>query len=185
MQGARRSPEASNCDGHHPHCNSETPEKRHNQTMAESDRPVGVGVFVRRANSALGRLASRVATQQKLLAAVRACLPADLRAHCKAVALQRTQLTVFTQSSAWATRLRYAVGPMATELAKRDMPAPEKIHVRVLAPLETVEIRVKSCRNGLSSESAQVLLTTANTVSDPALAAALRKLAAHRRRSSG
>lgn len=152
--------------------------------MTESDRPVRVSVFVHRGNSTLERLATRVATQQKLLAAVRACLPADLRAHCQAVALQRTQLTVFTHSSAWATRLRYAVGPMATELAKRDMPAPESIHVRVLAPLETVETGVKSCRSRLSAESAHVLLTTANTVSDPALASALRKLAAHRRRSS-
>mgnify|MGYP003574253172 CR=1 FL=1 len=128
-------------------------------------------------SAALRQLGNRIAEQQSLLDRIRQQLPSDLAKHCQAAVRDADQLALYTDSPAWASRLRY-LGPALTSQLRADRRAIRKIRVRVLAigsqGLPSTPVR-KAKR--LSEENRRMLLEVADGFPEPGLRAALRRLA--------
>ena len=113
--------------------------------------------------------------QRKLLRLVRTLLPTTLDPHCLAVLLKDKKLLLYTDSSAWASRLRFHSRELIQALASRGVSV-TKINVRVLIRVERRGPKPRSMRR-LSGENAALLRQTAEDLSDPDLSAALARLA--------
>jgi len=125
-------------------------------------------------SAALRQLGRRLAEQRLLLDEVRLQLPADLAERCRAAVLGPAGLTLYTDSPAWASRLRY----LTPKLAERLPQGRRDVRVRVLAiPAQKArETRPRKVRR-LSEEDRRTLLEVADACSEPRLSAALRRLA--------
>jgi len=130
-------------------------------------------------SAGLRQLGHRLAEQQSLLERIRRQLPSDLAKHCLAAIGDADQLTLYTDSPAWASRLRY-LGPELTSQLRVDRRTIRKIRVRVLAisPRELPGPPARKARR-LSEENRRMLLEVADGFPEPGLRAALRRLAGH------
>lgn len=122
---------------------------------------------------------ARVDTQSKLLALVRAALPAELARQCLGATLAQDRLTVVAPSPVWASRLRYSFPLIQARLGESDVVV-ERLLVRI-SPQRSAKTREMPKPKAISDSSATLLRQTAETVDDVELAAALRRLAAHGR----
>ncbi len=122
---------------------------------------------------------ARVDTQSKLLALVRAALPAELACQCLGATLAQDRLTVVAPSPVWASRLRYSFPLIQARLGESDVVV-ERLLVRI-SPQRSAKTREMPKPKAISDSSATLLRQTAETVDDVELAAALRRLAAHGR----
>lgn len=128
-----------------------------------------------------GRLQSllrRAQAIEELTALVRTHLEAPLGQHCHVANLQHGVLTLQADSPAWAARLRYLTPQLRSALcadARFDVPL-ATIRVTV-APRAAPRPGRPPRRAQLSPESATTLRAAADGLSDPRLAAALRRLA--------
>ncbi len=100
------------------------------------------------------------------------------RAHCRVAALQEGCLMLLVTDANWATRLRYQHNRLLKEL--QTVPA--------FQTLKTIQIKVRPQdevvvpereRLTLSNQASRTLQETAANVSNPALRAALERLARH------
>lgn len=113
--------------------------------------------------------------QQALLAKIRQRLPAPLGEHLIGAHLQRRRLVLHVDTPAWASRLRYQAPTLARSL-RPDVPGLEDIQVRIQpAQARRREQNARSIR--LSAQAARHLRDTAAGLQDPALSAALQRLA--------
>lgn len=78
-------------------------------------------------------LSAALRQRERLLTAVRALLPAEVRVHCVGATREGTQLTLIAETSVWATRLRFATPPLLAAYAQRGDPL-TKVQVRILPP---------------------------------------------------
>lgn len=104
-------------------------------------------------------------------------LPSDLAPHCRTMSLKADTLTIEVDSSAWATRLRYLIPDLKYQL--RDFTATadvESVHCRV-RPAAQTEPPARKNTPHLSQTSASVIRSAAESISSPALKAALLRLA--------
>ena len=122
----------------------------------------------------LGAIASHARRLAELDALVRLCLGDDLAAHCRLADLRSGRLVLAADTPAWATRLRYHTPEIREKLAAAGVSVAECRVVVTPPPAPDVE---PGPRPGMSAQGADALNTTAETVRDPALAAALRRLA--------
>ena len=122
-------------------------------------------------------LVQKTRYHQRLLATVQAHLPPDLRAHCSGATTVGGQLLLFTESSVWATRLRYQ---------QRDLI--ERLRAHAYLPISAVRIQVTPSAQTLTSARRPLQLSHANAatirkaaaaIADSDLQAALRRLAKH------
>jgi len=81
----------------------------------------------------LGRLRQATAAQEDWLAWVRARLPPELAAAVVQAIPKGDQLVLRCSSAAWSARLRYALEPLAAELAAGSSPLKD-FAVRVAPP---------------------------------------------------
>ena len=113
---------------------------------------------------------------------MRAYLPPHLQDHARLAAADENAWVIKTESSAWATRLRYALPSLRQQLAahlKRELP-PFKLKVEPITDSVPKEPR----RLTLTEHSASVIEGAADSVNDERLGAALMRLAAHARKAS-
>jgi len=124
----------------------------------------------------LARLLRRVAAHRQVEDDFQACLPFELRGHCQLAGYRDGRVLLHVDSSAWATRLRYAL-PELTE------------HSALLRDADSIRVKVRPAvssspqrslpRPQLSSSAAQVLLDCSQHLQDRGLAASLQRLARH------
>ena len=142
--------------------------------MRNRPRPLNDYLQTDRAFSALLARAQR---QSALLQQIRDLLPPPLDRHCLAAVHDNNRLVLYVDSSAWASRLRFFSHDLAGKLKHREIAAQE-IVVRVL-----IENRRQPAAQPpapeLSHRNALLLRQVADTIDDPDLQTALRKLSSH------
>ncbi len=117
----------------------------------------------------LGRMLSK---QQTLLKAVRSHLPSPLDQHCLHTRISGKELIIHTDSPVWNARLRFH-GPQLIRAMRRQ--APHLQQLKINTHIDTSH-QVKRRQAMLSANSTAHILAVADTVADPELQAALRRL---------
>ncbi|MFZ1325185.1 MAG: DciA family protein [Candidatus Contendobacter sp.] len=129
------------------------------------------------ASGVLGALMTRARELKRLSGIFLAYLPPQLRAHALLVRLDAERWEVHTEAASWATRLRYALATIRQPLGQQLSIVLPKPRIRVKpAALPPVSHRPPLA---LPQGSAEQIERLARTLSDPALRAALQRLAAH------
>jgi len=131
-----------------------------------------------RSGSVLKELRRNLGIQEKLLILTRSLLPTPLDQHCISVQQHCSNLIIHTDSSAWASRLRYFSRDLRTKLLNKGMHV-KKIEVRVMINNQQ---KARSTRrvHHLSPDNAKLIESTADDIQDPDLRAALKRLSKHR-----
>jgi hypothetical protein len=123
----------------------------------------------------LGAITSHARRLAELDALIRLCLGDELAAHCRLADLRSGRLVLAADTPAWATRLRYHTPEIRQKLAAAGLTVAE-CRV-VVAPPPPARDPGPMQRPDMSADSAGTLHATADSIRDPALAAALRRLA--------
>lgn len=118
----------------------------------------------------LGRMLDK---QQSLLKAVRSQLPAPLDQHCLHARISGKQLVIHTDSPVWNARLRFH-GPQLIRAIQQQAPHLQKLKINI--HIDVAQQPTKPKRVKLSQHSALQILEVADSVDDPELQAALRRL---------
>jgi hypothetical protein len=130
----------------------------------------------------LAILITRTRQLRRLTAAFRKQLDADLAPHCYIGNLDETSLSVFVDSAAWATRLRFQIAHLLPRLrqASPHFAKLEEIRIKILTPRH-VPTRSHPMPDGpsMSQDNANGINTLSNSIDDPALQQALQRLAKH------
>lgn len=112
-----------------------------------------------------------------LSALLHRCLTPELAPHARLLRWEEGQLTVQTDSAAWATRLRY-LAPQLLRCLQQLPPFAEARRIEIhIAPVGTPAATKKPQPAHLSPDSAYLIEVYAATVTDPHLRAALQRLA--------
>jgi len=115
--------------------------------------------------------------QEKLLTLTRSLLPAPLDQHCISVQHHDSRLIIHTDSSAWASRLRY----FSRDLQKKFLGTGvqiQKIEVRVLINNQQKPLSTRHAHQ-LSQDNAKLIESAADNIQDAELRAALKRLSKH------
>ena len=109
---------------------------------------------------------------------IKATLPPPLCDHFIIANIDALTLTLHTDNSAWAARLRFKTPDILGCVQKlRDQDCPQTIRIKVVPP-DIQPARPKR-KLHLSSKNAQLIRDTANSITDPVLRDALTKLSQH------
>lgn len=123
----------------------------------------------------LKRLIAHADDLARLQRQVHALMDPELAAHCRVADLTRDTLVLEVDSPAWATRLRYqGNGLLRTLRASPELAAVTQLRTCVRPPQAPA---AKERRAHLSEQGAEALRRAADVIDDPALSAALRRLA--------
>jgi hypothetical protein len=141
-------------------------------------RPVG-NLLNDRANPSR-KLIEHSLLLERLSGQVRTLLPNACRPHCRVANLRAGLLSIAVDSPAWAARVRFLAPRLLQNLQRQtDLPV-HRIEVSVM-PVEVSIARTGMPRPGLSHKTLALLEETAQSMDDPALRAALLRLARRRR----
>ncbi len=103
-------------------------------------------------------------------------LPPPLDDHCTLANLDNNTLTLHTDSSAWAARLRFKTPDILGCIQEAgDADPPKSIRIKVVPPVSQL-VKPKRTMN-LSEKNAQLIHDTAGSIADPVLRDALLRLA--------
>ena len=133
-----------------------------------------------------GRLAYLIAESDRLARVNRvfnAYLPPHLHDHAQLMAISDDAWIVQTDSSAWATRLRYVLPSLRHQLCQHLKAEVPPLKLRICPG--TVTEQPPPRRLSMTSSSASVIQGAAETVNDERLGAALRRLAEHAQKRAG
>jgi len=133
-------------------------------------------------SAALGDVVGEARSGDRVLAALRRALPADLAAHLSAAHLRDATLIVVADGPAWATRLRFLEPELKAALDARTRRVVRRVAVQVGPPTATLRSAPATPppSRPLSAAAREALEAGAAKVADPKLAAALRRLARRR-----
>lgn len=139
-------------------------------------KPRSIKTFLR-SDPALTELRNTLKTNKKLLTLTRHLLPESLEQHCISVQLNHSRLIIHTDSSAWASRLRYFSRDLRAKLQSAGVQV-QKIEVRVLINNQP---KTRSTRHAhhLSRDNAKLIESAADDIQDIELRAALKRLSKH------
>ncbi|MCB1764297.1 MAG: DUF721 domain-containing protein [Gammaproteobacteria bacterium] len=121
-------------------------------------------------------LVAQTRRQATLLELVQRELETTLQAHLQVALLRDRLLILYTDSSAWASRLRFVSRTLRGRLSERGYQI-DKITVRV--SLKPAERAPGQHRRSLSRENGRLLDRTADGIDDPDLRRALKRLSRH------
>ena len=128
-------------------------------------------------NSALANLAHSITEHQHLLEYVQALLPKSIAPHCLAAVRNGSSLTLFVDSPAWSSRLRYLTAELLKSLIN-NKPGINQIKIRIIPPARNPDAnRPKRHPTPLPKEEAEHINSVAESIDDPELSAALHRLA--------
>jgi hypothetical protein len=131
-----------------------------------------------KSSAVLQQIGKRLEEHESLLERVRQQLPSDLASHCRAAVPDGDRLTLYVDSPAWASRLRYLVPELESRL-RSGRRAVRQVRVRVLAvATDALPNLPERKAKRLSEENRRMVLKVAEGLSEPSLRAALRRLAA-------
>jgi hypothetical protein len=124
-------------------------------------------------------LVSKAWSLAKLQDAITDALPIEIRAlgSIQPGNLVDGELTLLVSSPALATRLRFASNTVLAAIRKEGRLKVSRIKVRVAPPRPQLRKPIKKSNRKLSEADQTALLRAAKTATDPALAAAFRRLA--------
>lgn len=129
---------------------------------------------------------NRLLPQTKLLSKIQAqlstLLSGEIAKHCRAESLHNGCLILSVPSSAWATPLRYQTSDILALLRQQSefaSIASIKVQIKLPERQESTQKQTKPALAPLSKSAAMTIQTTAESISDPKLRAALLKLAKH------
>jgi len=126
-----------------------------------------------------GYLQDQLALQELLLKQVREALPAPLSPHCSRAIPRGEVLILLVESSAWASRLRYAGRELLRQLQRRRLRF-TRVQIRVTLDPRPLPPRTAGRRAlPLSAQNAALLQNLAESVDDEGLKTALRRLSRH------
>jgi hypothetical protein len=128
-------------------------------------------------SSNLRLLLAQSQEQRSLLKQIHALLPPPLDRHCRAVLAKQQRLILYTDSPAWASRLRFFSRNLLDQLSKTGL-GYKRVVVRVTLPREPTHRKPRRSQR-LSPGNAELLAQVAETIDDPLLGAALRRLGQH------
>ncbi len=139
-------------------------------------RPDKINKIIRNSQH-LNQLLQVSRQQEQILKTIKQLLDPQLAAHCISAHYSRQCLKLFTDSSVWASRLRFQSKSLGRQLAANHLPT-HKIDVRVIPKSEIHHKTVKK-RSALkiSEKTAENIVQTAGLLDNEALEAALLKLA--------
>ena len=124
----------------------------------------------------IDKLLGQVRLLRRVSDYLRKALPEPLASHCIAANIDGDTLVVGCDSSAWAAKLRFLIPQLFERLkAQTDFPLLTQIRVRV-QPLNPEPFHTTIRRFHISDHSAALIDSTAESTTDPALKAALRRL---------
>ncbi len=128
----------------------------------------------------LSRLVQRAKLLRSIALAIREFLPGSLANHCQPGNISDYTLSIYVNSPAWATRLRF-FSPELIKFLQTRFRAVDIRHIRIAVKPGSVEQSAldSELHYSISQENAQVLLQAAATAHSPRLSAALRRLAKH------
>ena len=134
------------------------------------------------AHDDLAILVTRTRQLKRLTGLFRSHIDHELAPHCYLSHVENTELTVYVDSAAWATRIRFQV-PQLIPILRASNPGfsqLENIKVKVLTQNSAV-ISDESQPTGptMSIENANGINSLSESIDDPALQAALLRLARH------
>lgn len=139
--------------------------------------PYPLQFHLRKSTGPLTELMHRISEHQTSLNLVRSLLPAEYRAHCLHVNLRQNEVLLLMDSPVWANRTRYVSPAILEKLNGLNASTLKRVRIQI-APQQNPEPNLpKSRRAALSPSGAETILGAADSVSDPALATALRRLA--------
>ena len=125
-------------------------------------------------NGQLEVLRKELGRQSRALAEVRGYLPAELAGHLSAVRINPPELLLYTDSSAWAARLRFHAPKLLATL-RRAMPSLASVKVKIVQAERAM--RRGGPGPALSSKAASAIREAGESIDDPALREALLRLA--------
>ncbi|MFN3581476.1 MAG: DUF721 domain-containing protein [Pseudomonas sp.] len=135
-----------------------------------------------RTHSTLKGLYAKAHAVERLQALLDTLLEPAAREHCRIAVLRDGVLRLLVSDSHWATRMRYQQKRLIRQLqAFNEFATLTKIHCKVQPPLVKKAPPVHKMRK--SRVAADSLEDTAKQVTDPALRAALERLALHHRKA--
>ena len=120
--------------------------------------------------SHLGRMLSK---QQAVLQAVRGQLPSPLDQHCLYARISGKLLIIHTDSPVWNARLRFH-GPQLISAMQQHAPHLRQLKIKI--HIDSTVNPAKRRQVKLSHNSAAHILAAADSITDPKLQAALRRL---------
>lgn len=127
-------------------------------------------------NSVLKPLYEQVQRQRQVLAAVRKTLPPNMARHCNGAHLDGTVLNLFTDSPVWVSKLRFQAPALLSKLRSR-YPGIASIAIRCESPQKALSERAKLPPARHSNAASQSVSDSVEGISNPALRAALLRLA--------
>jgi hypothetical protein len=146
---------------------------------------MGVGETLQRSGSPLNDLVKKTLHLARLNQVFLALLPAYLQNHATLARLDEHGWVVQTDSSAWATRLRFALPELREPLEQLLGIALPRPWIRIAPPAVPEPSPPPPRRVRVSAKTVDVLADAAQQFSDPRLGAAMSRLAEHARQRYG
>ena len=108
---------------------------------------------------------------------VRSALPGEVAGHCRGAVVTADEVTLFVDSPAWATRLRYLAPSLLRQLAAANIGV-RHCRIRVLPPGDHAEpVRPPSRQTPITAAATAAVKSAAASTESSDLATALRRLA--------
>ncbi len=125
---------------------------------------------------------AKLQQNQGLLGQIKGALPSPLSEHCVGLAIKHTQLTLYADSSVWASKLRYFTREISSNLNKKKIYF-NKINVKISIDNRS-KTPIKSRRRSrlLSASNSDQMQKIADHIPDTDLRAALLRLSTHKQR---
>lgn len=134
----------------------------------------------------LAILVTRSRQLQRWTGIFRSYLDAELAAHCYVSGIDAENLTIFVDSAAWATRLRFQIPQLLPKLrhANPVFVDVQNIRVKILSQ-QSIEQSPSLGQTGptMNMDNAKSINSLSNSIDDPELQLALQRLAKHGRQN--
>ena len=144
------------------------------------NKPLTFSSLFNKNSSELGKLCQHGAFLVNLERKLLSFLPPPLNTHCKVANYANDTIILHSESSAWATKLRYNTPAILDYLRKEcHLDALKTIRIKV-NPVASIKQPTPARRLTLSPSSAVFITQVANTIVDEDLRLSLLKIAKHK-----
>jgi hypothetical protein len=134
------------------------------------------------AHDDLAILITRTRQLKRLTSLFRSLLDSELAPHCYISKIEDTSLTIYVDSAAWATRLRFQVPQLIPQLHPVNPIFSKLDNIKVKVLMQNSEPNARSQEQTgptMSIENANGINSLSESIDDPALQLALQRLARH------
>jgi hypothetical protein len=140
-----------------------------------ADKPPSLSDLLAVQGARLASLTAEARGLEALRRCVLGCLPPDTAPHCLGADLKHGTLTLYLDSAAWTTTLRYQHQSLLAAVQAASRQPCTSLRLKVL-PEPLPGVPPQPAPRELSPETRQLLESTAGGVDDPVLAESLKRL---------